>query len=220
MSVHDNRKRSFYKKVYGITPETKVEIINAQGGYCPLCGTAISSTTGVVDHDRPPGKENARVKGLTRGVLCVSCNVELGYYLKLKPKSAKFDSYLANPPASSLPILPYSWEEFERDVEQLLRSIRGRGYKGVLAIPRGGLPLGVRISNEMEVPLFVRGQDDIRRKRDLLVVDEIADTGTTLSRYSKRDTLTLHKHKRSRITPTFWLHEVDRWVVYPWEKQL
>jgi hypothetical protein len=217
MSLADNRRRCFFKKVYGITPEQKPELLALQDWKCPLCGKVLTLFTGYVDHDRPPGKQNARVKGKTRGILCRECNAELGHYLKLKKKAATFEGYVHNPPASSLPTIVYSWDEFDRDVRRFLCRIPRLRYKGILAIPRGGLPLGVRLSHELRLPLLIRGQDSIRGKKDLLVVDEIADTGTTLSCYQK-DTLTIHKHKNSRMTPTYWLHEVDKWVVYPWEK--
>jgi hypoxanthine phosphoribosyltransferase len=51
-------------------------------------------------------------------------------------------------------------------------------------------------------------------------VDDIADSGKTLSPFiDKYDIATLHKHKHCPFVPTYWVREVDQYVVYPWERE-
>ena len=62
---------------YGLTPEQFRELVQKQGGRCPLCenllrlGTdGLNSFHAPVDHDHKTGK--------TRGILCINCNLGLG----------------------------------------------------------------------------------------------------------------------------------------------
>ena len=121
------------------------------------------------------------------------------------------------PVAGTEPKQYYTWEEFEADVRFLLHKIelKGRTYNGIYAIPRGGLVLGVRLSHELDIPLVMGGVTD-----DVLVVDEICDTGRALHPFLKRcDTLTILKHEDCEISPTYWMRTNSKWVVFPWEKQ-
>lgn len=65
-----NRKRR-----YGITETTYQELLERQNGICALCGrpeTANGRKRLAVDHDHGTSK--------IRGLLCVGCNISLGYY--------------------------------------------------------------------------------------------------------------------------------------------
>ena len=66
--VKQKRKADILKKVYGITPERFQDIINEQGGVCPICETALSNPK--VDHNH--------TTGAVRGVLCNKCNLGIG----------------------------------------------------------------------------------------------------------------------------------------------
>src|SRR5881396_2402761 len=118
--------------------------------------------------------------------------------------------------------LIYSWRDFEDDVRRILQflSLAGRDgpYTGIFAIPRGGLVLGVRLSHELDLPLIWGGVT-----KDVLIVDEICDKGSTLQPYIDRgcDSIVIHRREGSSIRPTFWAQEVPlynhTYVVYPWE---
>lgn len=81
-------------RLYGINMEQYEEMLEEQRGLCKLCG---SSTPGAgrarfcVDHDHSccPGR-NSCGKCL-RGLLCHSCNVNLGWY---EVHKAQVDNYL------------------------------------------------------------------------------------------------------------------------------
>jgi hypothetical protein len=76
---------------YGWTVERYYETLAAQGGGCAICGS------------RNPGRGNARfsidhnhVSGLTRALLCHSCNVALGLLKEDKSRIQKMIDYLTD----------------------------------------------------------------------------------------------------------------------------
>ncbi len=74
------RNRS-YQKLYGITIEDYDRMLLAQDGKCHFCGSTSGGRGGrcfAVDHDHVTGK--------VRGLLCASCNVQLGWYERHKDK--------------------------------------------------------------------------------------------------------------------------------------
>ena len=85
---------------------------------------------------------------------------------------------------------------------------------GVYGIPRGGLVLAVIISHRYNLPLLQAPC------KDCIVVDDIADTGTTLEHYKEKGyyITTMFYHKQSKVVPDYWKHEKQEdWIVFPWE---
>lgn len=112
----------------------------------------------------------------------------------------------------------YTWEMFEIDVPFLVKTIqhtKGAKFNGIYALPRGGLPLGVRLSHELDLPLIIGGVD-----KTTLVVDDIADTGNTLEPYRKRGCCiaTIYRHRMCPFTPHFFARENEQYIHFPWEK--
>lgn len=140
------------------------------------------------------------------------------------------------------------WDELEALVAQLARSI-GDGFDVMLVITRGGMvpagmlayQLGIRTilvapvvayddagsMHEQPVVLGFPGSDQLAG-HDVLVVDEVWETGNTITAVVERVraaggrpvTAVLHfKPSRSRtdLTPDHFVHETERWVVYPYK---
>ena len=85
----------------------------------------------------------------------------------------------------------------------------------IYGIPRGGLIPAVILSHKLGLPLV----DIIGR--NTLVVDDMSDSGVTLSKMPGQFTAVLfHKPHTSCFTPNVWsrLHEGDEWLVFPWEE--
>ncbi|MCA1841085.1 MAG: endonuclease VII domain-containing protein [Actinobacteria bacterium] len=63
-----NRRRTYLKHKYGMTPESYTVMLEDQGGRCAICCTLPNRF--VVDHNHANGK--------IRGILCDTCNRALG----------------------------------------------------------------------------------------------------------------------------------------------
>ena len=110
-----------------------------------------------------------------------------------------------------------SWQQIEDYIENLAQFI-SRNYpelnKGVYAIPKGGLVLGVMLAHRLDLPLLAAPCEGC------IVIDDIADTGITLKHYQHCDYFitTMFYHKQSEVVPVYWYKEKkEEWVVYPWE---
>ncbi len=119
-----------------------------------------------------------------------------------------------------------SAEKINENIIKLASLIPSNRYKHIYAIPRGGLIVGVYLSHHLGIPLLneiifnsLKHVDDVNR--EILVVDDLADTGKTLSYYAdKYDTATIYFKPRSTVRPTYYVEECPNniWIVFPWEK--
>ena len=111
-----------------------------------------------------------------------------------------------------------TWNEVEKACDEIAKWISDSNIKfnGIWGMPRGGLIPAVILSHKTGLKIF-----EEPRVRPLLVIDDIADTGNTLSSFSKLDDVyiaTIHYHKQSVTIPEKWVYEKkDEWIVYPWE---
>ncbi len=113
----------------------------------------------------------------------------------------------------------YTWEEFDDDCLTIFNWIQLKKltFKNVYGLPRGGLPLAVKLSHLLEIPLTLD-----RITENTLVVDDISDTGNTLFSIKKTfpdiTIITLFYHEDTKVVPSFTLREkTDKWIIYPWE---
>tara|TARA_R100001509_G_scaffold70481_2_gene39246 strand:- start:101 stop:505 length:405 start_codon:yes stop_codon:yes gene_type:complete len=84
----------------------------------------------------------------------------------------------------------------------------------VMGLPRGGLIPAVLISHELGLP-YVQHPG-----KNTLVVDDINDTGHTLSKAPGAYWAVLHNKPTSKFKGCIYAKEVgDQWIVYPWERE-
>lgn len=142
--------------------------------------------------------------------------------------------------------------EYESAATDLIAQMEAAAYvpDSIVNIPRGGSWLAAQLSNYFESVHGSTGygvvrashydgkerKDDVITERplldgvhgDVLVVDDIADSGKTLERVvalvndydlAPVKTATLHKRYSTTFSPDFYAHEVedDAWIEYPWE---
>lgn len=135
----------------------------------------------------------------------------------------------------------YTYEQFDKDIEYLVRFIKQHNIDNITALYRGGLPLGVRLSNECNLPLsiidFQRYDGNsvipnlikyanIYEANNILIVDDIADKGISLNmtiKYlsninEKFNVMTLYGSNK-HSDKWKYIHEHDgEWVKFiPWE---
>ena len=121
-----------------------------------------------------------------------------------------------------------TWEQYDNYINKIfdwidqLQRYQGLNIGAVYGLPRGGLPLAVSLSHELNLPLLMDYYDrKIVTDKQVLVVDDIADTGHTLKSFENKHNVivTLHYHEQSIVKPDFYCEEKgDKWVVYPWER--
>ena len=109
------------------------------------------------------------------------------------------------------------WSYVQEAVDDIALSIKNSRIKltGIYGIPRGGLIPAVMLSHRLGLPM-VRTLDS-----DILIVDDICDTGNTLKHYMSigLPVATLQYKQTAVVEPTFWYSKAseDIWYVYPWE---
>lgn len=119
-------------------------------------------------------------------------------------------------------------DAFDKDVQLVLTYIKQRDLKikCVYGIPKGGLVLGTVLANKLNVPLIL-GLEDIKGKHkdikdsEVLVVDDISDTGNTLwflPNVDKYNIITLFVKEGTKFLPDFYCNkEKTKWIKFPWE---
>ncbi len=120
------------------------------------------------------------------------------------------------------------WKELDKQVSYLSKKIKNVDY--VVGIPRGGLILAVMMSHKLNIKhmtidhLEKLEEFDLNiNKKNILIVDDISDSGHTLKHYKKQGytTATLDVRNTTITKPDYycnWLETTD-WIVYPWEKK-
>lgn len=141
-----------------------------------------------------------------------------------------------------------TWERFGEATRDLARQVREDGFRPdvVIAVARGGLTvggalayaLGVKncgamnvefytgIDERLDVPVVLPPTLDLVDVRglDVLVADDVADTGHTLKlvrevlaqHVQEVRTAVLYRKPRSIVVPNYAWCETDRWIDFPW----
>ena len=122
-----------------------------------------------------------------------------------------------------------SWKQYDDYLDKIfdwidqLHRYQGLELGAVYGLPRGGLPIAVSLSHKLNLPLLINYYDrKVVTRKQILVVDDIADTGHTLKDFDNEHNVicTFHYHKQSLVVPEFFCEEkTDEWIVYPWEER-
>jgi uncharacterized protein len=150
---------------------------------------------------------------------------------------------------------PVSWAVVEKLTAILVEGLRGKGFNTVLAVTRGGMVPATLLAQALELrnvlsatvifytdsgnqffgmtePRFLSfPSSDSLAGRNVLIVDDVWDSGRTATAVKKRVELSspesvaiavLHyKPEQSVIPdsePDFFASVADDWLVYPWER--
>lgn len=111
-----------------------------------------------------------------------------------------------------LEVLVKRLTEYQQMKQQLLFS--SNWFDGIYGIPAGGLVLAVYLHYRLKLPLLLAPAENT------LIVDDIVDTGFTMSHYISKGnfTVALFFKEGGRWKPNIWLREkTDKWILFPWE---
>ena len=114
------------------------------------------------------------------------------------------------------------WDTIDDLVNTLAKGIENSltNIKLIQGLSRGGLIPAVMLSHKLNIPYT--NHPEAFPKEYVLIVDDIADSGLTLDRWSSYQTAVLHyKPHTSETVPNIWAtkHEGDEWIIYPWENE-
>lgn len=142
--------------------------------------------------------------------------------------------------------LPVTWVEYQAYAQKLAAAILSSRTRQdeIIAISRGGLTLGHLLSDFLRIPIFtiaIQSYRDIMVQGELkitaplpspitgkrvLLVDDISDTGVTLSRalpyleqFSPKEitTVTMFLKPQTSFIPDYFARKTKRWVIFPYE---
>jgi hypoxanthine phosphoribosyltransferase len=118
-----------------------------------------------------------------------------------------------------------TWNDIEDAIERLAINITNSQYEitAVGGLPRGGLVPAVMLSHKLSIP-FVSQASIQTITGNILIVDDICDSGLTLKRFKFEEnvyTATLHYKTTAEYEPHFWwkLADNNTWYCYPWENK-
>lgn len=134
-------------------------------------------------------------------------------------------------------IKQYTWDEFYADVAVLAEKIAEKKFQSIIAVSRGGLPLGALLAQHSNIKIVetvclqsYKGEkrEDITflkpAIKDLpnpILVDDICDSGHTLkhlkSLYEVPTAVLFYKPEHKVFKPDYYIHTTTKWVKFPWE---
>lgn len=112
-----------------------------------------------------------------------------------------------------------TYKKIIQDSKELAKLINKK-YKAIHGIPAGGIATAVVMAQELNIDniLSVEDYKNYKNKQEVLVVDDLIDSGETLKKYIQSDCAVVYKKPHS---PELKYHLKDigsEWVEFPHEK--
>ena len=108
----------------------------------------------------------------------------------------------------------FTWSEFDKSVDYIVKKCKFLEFSGIYGVPRGGLCLAVALSHKLKINLIT---EPIKNS---LIVDDVYETGITLNAFKDIEGAMFFV-LFSKIEPIWWntvnISEKKEWIVFPWE---
>ena len=108
----------------------------------------------------------------------------------------------------------FTWNDFDKSVEQIANKCQFIEFTGIYGVPRGGLCLAVALSHKLKINLISEP------KKNSLIVDDVFETGITLENFKDIEGAMFFV-LFSKMKPTWWntvfISDKSKWIVFPWE---
>jgi xanthine phosphoribosyltransferase len=143
-------------------------------------------------------------------------------------------------------MLTYTYKHFTNDIQPLAQQCQSFQPDTIIAVARGGVTLGHALSMSLDIrnlqsiriesydgaiqrdDVTIQGKCDLSHSHRVLVVDDIVDSGKTLSSLLPRlkeehphiefKTVAIFTKQSALIQPDFFLHEATEWIEFFWER--
>ena len=143
-------------------------------------------------------------------------------------------------------MITYSYEHFKNDLQPLSALCKPFSPDTIIAVARGGMTLGHALAMSLDVrnlqsiriesydetiqreTVTISGSCDLQTSVNVLIVDDIIDSGATLSAlmpllnqqypHCQFKIATLFTKPTALIQPDFYLHEATDWIDFFWER--
>jgi len=122
-----------------------------------------------------------------------------------------------------------TYQEYGNLIDELTVNIKESDIKfdGIYSIPRGGLPIGVHLSNHLNIQLFINIKQFIQTKPNgiILMVKDIMNEGLVFNRAIEIIemqniqfyTAVIFYKFDTKYKPDFFVKKTESWVIFPWE---
>lgn len=87
----------------------------------------------------------------------------------------------------------------------------GKTYSGLYAVPMGGFPVAAMLSTLLRLPVT------LTTNAQTLIVDDLIDSGKTLSRFPSNDKAVLVCKNGRMSEVAHYGSRIEGWIVFPWE---
>ncbi|MDR1138484.1 MAG: phosphoribosyltransferase [Clostridiales bacterium] len=136
------------------------------------------------------------------------------------------------------PLEYMTWQDFDRHVDSIIQAMDKVNYRPdyIHGVPRGGLPLSVKLSNRLGIPMILDdGLMHAKEGKNILVCDDMSDTGETFQLFRNQykskgydmhiKTAALLYRAGAMVVPDFYSQFLPaeigsqdyRWIAFPWE---
>jgi GTP cyclohydrolase I len=106
-----------------------------------------------------------------------------------------------------------TWQDLATEADRIAERWRGK-VSAVYGIPTGGVPLALMVAHRLDLPMVEEWHPGLR----ILVVDDLIDTGRTMSNYSSTEFIDAGFRKPySPIKYAPHARTIDEWLWFPWE---
>lgn len=111
-------------------------------------------------------------------------------------------------------MISITYNKLLTDCHSLANKINTENIDNLYAIPRGGVPVGVILSQLLQLPLLDAQTSASGRT---LIVDDLTDSGNTLEPYRHQQTAVLYVKPHSPV-PNYYVEQIDDWIEFPYEE--
>ncbi len=113
------------------------------------------------------------------------------------------------------PIIKVTWDDAQEEVANIVSRWADHDIRTVYGVPTGGVPVAM-LCAEMTGWRILNDPDEI--DEHTLVVDDLIDTGRTLSAYNGVNCDAMYRKPYSPTNAAQRSTTVDSWLAFPWER--